>query len=255
MFQRRQILQSLLASIAYGALPSTPVSAAWSKKGVDGIQLGDPKPFSRASLLQQVKDQADRPFQQVGEVSDPWKNLTYDQYRGINFDPQKGLWKNTETPFVTEFFAPGLYFPRPISVFVVEEGTQRAVQFDKSLFVRNAAVPDLPNDDTLGFAGFRLRAAINDPERKDEFVVFQGASYFRAVGKGHAYGLSARGLALKTGEPEGEEFPEFRTFWIEKPAAGAKSVTLHALMESPSVAGLYSFDITPGDETDRRAHV
>ena len=44
-----------------------------------------------------------------------------------------------------------------------------------------------------------------------------GASYFRAVGAGQNYGLSARGLASNTGEPSGEEFPEFREFWIERP--------------------------------------
>ena len=40
---------------------------------------------------------------------------------------------------------------------------------------------------------------------QDEFLVFQGASYFRAVGRGQLYGLSARGLALRTGQPEGED--------------------------------------------------
>ncbi|MEL6966343.1 MAG: glucan biosynthesis protein G [Pseudomonadota bacterium] len=254
MFQRRHVLQSLLGAMTTAALPAGGAGGAWIGAAfaapAEAVQLGPPTPFSRAALLAQVEQRASKPFTQVGEVSDPWKNLTYDQYRGINFDPDKGLWKNTDRPFVTEFFAPGLYFPRPISVSIVEGGSQRAVQFDKALFVRGPVVPDLPNDETLGFAGFRLRATINDPERKDEFVVFQGASYFRAVGKGHAYGLSARGLALNTGEPEGEEFPDFRTFWIEKPDPGAKMITVHALMDSPSVAGLYTFKITPGDETE-----
>src|ERR1700688_3288478 len=34
----------------------------------------------------------------------------------------------------------------------------------------------------------------------DEVCVFLGASYFRAVAKGETYGLSARGLAINTGE-------------------------------------------------------
>ncbi|MEM1039685.1 MAG: glucan biosynthesis protein G [Pseudomonadota bacterium] len=215
----------------------------------EAVKLGPPLPFSREALLQQVKRLSEQSFKQVPEVSEPWRNLTYSQYRAINFDPNKGLWGKTDLPFVTEFFAPGLYFPRPIQVSIVEGDQQRAIQFDKALFVRGEPVPDLPNDDTLGFSGFRIRAAINDPQRKDEFVVFQGASYFRAVGRGHSYGLSARGLALRTGDAEGEEFPDFRQFWIEQPQAGAKMITVHALMDSPSVAGLYSFKITPGNDT------
>ena len=57
----------------------------------------------------------------------------------------------------------------------------------------------------------------------------QGASYFRAVAKEELYGLSARGLSISTGETKGEEFPAFKTYWIEKPAANAKSIVVHAL--------------------------
>ncbi len=68
------------------------------------------------------------------------------------------------------------------------------------------------------FAGFRLHATLNKPDYYDEVCVFLGASYFRAVAKGELYGLSARGLSINTGEAKGEEFPNFRTFWIEKPS-------------------------------------
>ena len=88
-----------------------------------------------------------------------------------------------------------------------------------------------------GFAGFRLRAPINRAEDFDEFAVFQGASYFRAVAKGQGYGLSARGLALNTAEASGEEFSFFRTFWIEHPQPEASVMVVHALLDSPSTTG------------------
>ncbi len=58
----------------------------------------------------------------------------------------------------------------------------------------------------------------------DEFLVFQGASYFRAVAKGQLYGVSARGLAVRTARPEGEEFPYFTDFWIERPPENAEQI-------------------------------
>jgi glucans biosynthesis protein len=83
----------------------------------------------------------------------------------------------------------------------------------------------------------------------DEFVVFQGATYFRGVGRGQSYGISARGLAIATGEPQGEEFPYFSKFWVERPASGQMDLVVHALMDSPSVTGAYRFTITPGEST------
>ena len=107
--------------------------------------------------------------------------------------------------------------------------------------------PPLPAG--LGFAGFRVHAAINQPEQFDEFCVFLGASYFRAVGRNTLYGLSARGLAIGTGRPEPEEFPFFRSFWLERPRPGATALVIHALLDSPSVAGAYHFLLRPGQTT------
>ena len=58
--------------------------------------------------------------------------------------------------------------------------------------------------------------------------MFVGASYFRAIGRQHVYGLSARGLAIDTAESSGEEFPWFKEFWL---------VTLVALVCVHGLAG------------------
>ena len=80
-------------------------------------------------------------------------------------------------------------------------------------------------------------------------LAFLGASYFRALGQGCRYGLSARGLAVNTGLAPGEEFPRFESFWMERPAEGAQSVTVYAALNSESVTGAYRFIVTPGDPT------
>tara|TARA_B110000503_G_scaffold27236_1_gene43268 strand:- start:4511 stop:4789 length:279 start_codon:yes stop_codon:yes gene_type:complete len=46
------------------------------------------------------------------------------------------------------------------------------------------------------FSGMRLHFRVNSDAHEDEFLAFQGTSYFRAVSKGQAYGLPARGLAI-----------------------------------------------------------
>ena len=145
-----------------------------------------------------------------------------------------------------DLFHPGLYFPRAVEVNVASDGLASPIAFDFALFDRTDRSPSLPVDDTMGFSGLRLRAASDVPGVFREFAVFQGASYFRAIGRDLVYGLSARGLALRTGDAEGEEFPDFTRFWVEEPAADARAVVVHALLDGPSVAGAYRFEVAPG---------
>ncbi len=243
---RRSFL-SLLA--AAGVLPQLAIPVAANGNMPPQPELGEAKPFSLDSLITMTRDLASRNYVPGTKVPQEWIDLNYDQYRGINFNPKSAKWRGTDSPFQLEFFAPGLYFPTAVTVDVVEGDQTRPVLFSKDNFVFSQAVPQLQADETLGFSGFRLRANINSNKNKDEFAVFQGASYFRAVARDQVYGLSARGLALNTADPEGEEFPDFRKFWVEKPKAGDTSATVHALLDSPSVAGLYSFIITPGSNT------
>jgi glucans biosynthesis protein len=184
------------------------------------------------------------------EVPDAWKTLSYDQYKALVFNTKKALWSDEDRAFQMDFFHPGLYFPRPIEINLVEGGTARMLGFDLSLFTRYDQFPaELvagAGDPALGYSGLRLRHELTKPGRFEEFMVFQGASYFRAIGTGQSYGLSARGLALNTGEAEGEEFPEFTRFWVEAPTGDATTITVHALLDGPSTTGAYTFHISPG---------
>jgi glucans biosynthesis protein len=63
------------------------------------------------------------------------------------------------------------------------------------------------------------------------------------------YGLSARALSIRTADPQGEEFPAFTAFWLEKPKPGDTAAVIHALLESQSLAGAYRITVTPGDTT------
>ncbi|MBK0326549.1 glucan biosynthesis protein G [Rhodobacteraceae bacterium F11138] len=202
--------------------------------------------FGQADVIALAQARAEADFEHRQTVPQAWRDLTYEQYKLIRFRPQAALWHGSDRPFNVDFFTPGPYFPRPVKVDTVENGMAHPVPFDMAMFEQSDAVPPLPVDDTLGFSGLRLRTEMHRPGQTDEFCVFQGASYFRAIGLDQIYGLSARGLALRTAEPEGEEFPDFVRFWLERPEPGQRSMVVHALMDSPSVTGAYRFEITPG---------
>ncbi len=235
MISRRTAL-GLMA--AFAALPA--------RAEEPGLQLGESAPFSREALVDRARKMAQGAYQMRAQIPADWRNLTYDQYRKIWFDTRNALWADTDTPQNIDVFPPGLYFPRPVAISVVEGDTARPLRFDMGVFDTTDRFPDVTIDDTLGYSGLRLRADLTGDGNKSEYAVFQGASYFRGIGTGQNYGLSARGLALKTGDPMGEEFPEFIAFWIEKPGDTEDSLTLHALLDSPSCSGVYTFVLTHG---------
>jgi glucans biosynthesis protein len=177
------------------------------------------------------------------------ETLTYDQYRDIRFNPDKSQWRDARLPFELAFFHQGLFFESPVRINEISNNTVHEIRFDPKLFnygANNLNPKELAN---LGFAGFRVHYPINTNKYKDEVLVFLGASYFRAIGKGQLYGLSARGLAIDTALTSGEEFPQFVEFWVERPEPKAKQLTIYALLDSRRVAGAYQFVIKPGTDT------
>lgn len=191
----------------------------------------------------------------------PFANLSYDHYRAIRFrrnkDPLRQSAKSSSF-FGLDLLPPGRYYQDRVRIFLVEPNAEQATEipfsldrfdFDPNFFVRDSLNLDEQALKGLSYSGFRLRFPLNYREVDDEFLVFQGASYFRAVAANTLYGLSARGLAIKTGKPEGEEFPRFSRFWIYRPDNSARSVQIDALLESESVTGAYSFLVFPGQET------
>ena len=239
---RRQALSVLAALAAMGALPA-------GAQDTHGMTLGDATPFDAETVIERARALAAAPYQPPPQIAPEWRDLDYDTFRGIWFDPRNALFRGTDGAVHADLFVAGLYFLHKIGINAVEGGMARPVVFDIDAFTRTDRFPDLPPEGT-GFAGLRLRGELVQRGLFQEYAVFQGASYFRAVGRDHGYGISARGLALNTGEPGGEEFPIFRDFWVEAAPPNARTVTVHALMDSPSVAGAYRFDITKGDTTE-----
>jgi glucans biosynthesis protein len=179
-------------------------------------------------------------------LPDVLEHIDYGDYARLQFKADQALWRREGLPFQVQFFPCGYLYRDPVEIFELVDGAERPVRFDPALFA-NAGLGHIAMPADLGFSGFRLHHPINDPDY-EEFAVFQGASYFRAAARNEVYGLSARGVSIGAGESR-EEFPRFTTFWLERPPPGAISVLVHALLDSESLAGAYSFRIQPGDDT------
>jgi len=177
------------------------------------------------------------------------QELTYDQYRDIRFKPDRAWWRTSKLPFELMFFHQGLYYNYPVKLHEIAPDGVHDMRFDPEFFDYGANTLDPKALNGLGYAGFRVHYSINSTKYKDEVLVFLGASYFRALGRGQRYGLSARGLAIDTALMSGEEFPRFTEFWIERPDPQARELRLYALLDSPRASGAYRFVLKPGQDT------
>ncbi len=225
----------LAVLLTLGLLFATPLSA--SAFGLDDV-------------ARQAEQLANKPHvPAASSVPEFLASLDYAHYREIRFLPEQALWRKDGLPFQLQFFHPGHLYTRPVNIHLIDNGKTRRLAFQPEAF-DYGSLPfkgRVPTD--IGYAGFRIHTALNAPDGMDETAVFLGGTYFRALGRGQHYGLSARGLAIDTAEARGEEFPAFTDFWIEKPAPGSTRLTVLALMDSPSLAGAYRFVIEPGRET------
>jgi glucans biosynthesis protein len=182
-------------------------------------------------------------------------NIGYDGLRAIRFKPERSTWRDRSLPFELQYFHLGLYQTEPVRIREIgPDGQVTELPFRTGDYDYGFHRFDTTAWGDLGHAGFRLHYPLNSVSYKDELAVFLGASYFRALGAGQQYGLSARGLAIDTVGGQGEDFPRFTEFWLRRPAATDREVTVLALLESPRATGAYRFVVRPGFQTTMTVH-
>ena len=233
---RRSFLAATFATVAMTENAAAPRAA----KG--------PQQFSGADVRGMAANLASKPFQPPDtKLPRAFGQMGYDAYRGIRYKAERALWRDEGLPFQLQLFHRGFLFSNRVELYQVVDKRAEPIVYSPDLFTFDGG--EAPPAGDMGFAGFRLHAPMNRHDYFDEVGAFLGASYFRAVAKGLGYGLSARGLAIRTGDARGEEFPYFKAFWIEKPAKDATALTVHALLDSQSASASYRFTIRPGEST------
>jgi len=196
----------LRGALVLGTALGLFATQAWAF-GLDDVAL-------RASKL------AASPYQKpAGTLPKSVKALTYDQYRDIRFRPDRALWRNAKLPFEIMFFHPGWFHEDTVVIHEVWAEGVRDIPFDPDLFDYGRNKIDREELAGLGYAGFRVHFPVNTPTYKDEVLVFLGASYFRGLGRGQRFGLSAstrcsirRGRRVPIGSSS-DPAPRRRSMW------------------------------------------
>jgi glucans biosynthesis protein len=217
-----------------------------------GSSAYPPQPFSEDLLDAFARRRADEPYKPFEKrVDEALAGLPYDQYsRAIVFKEDEAIWRKDNGPFWLEpYHTAGTYYAYPVELYSVEAGQALRVHYSEEDFVFNAPAKAPATPAQSDIAGVRVLAQIDRLGAFRDFLSFVGATNFRAIGSGQVFGLSARALAINTGQAIGEDFPLFRSLYIERPKPTGQSLTVHAFLDSVNATGRMKFIVTPGYNT------
>jgi len=179
-----------------------------------------------------------------------FSQMQFADFQKIQPRTERFAWRNQSTPFKLNFYHQGMHFNAPVRINEIVGDEVQEIRYEPDRFDFGDLKFDKRATGQLGYAGFRVMYPINRDGKEDEVMSLLGASYFRVIGKGQVYGLSGRGLAIDTAPPGGEEFPNFREFWVRRPAPQDQQIVIYALLDSPRATGAYEFTLRPGAGAD-----
>jgi periplasmic glucans biosynthesis protein len=238
--------RTLLKGAAASAAAMNPLAEAFGAQS-DGLQFDPPAPFTYDLFKTQAHDRARAPYDPPSRPApEVLQKINYEEWGKIRYRDDFALFANGPGRFPVTFFHLGLFFEKAVRMHVIDGGMSRQIIYEQSYFEMPANSParDLPKG--AGFAGLRVQEARDGALdwRKNDWVAFLGAAYFRSIGELGQYGLSSRGVALDVAVADRpEEFPDFTDFYIDS-AADGDTLTLYALMEGPSIVGAFRFLMT-----------
>lgn len=239
---RRAFLQSA-SLLTLGGMFFNPIPALLAAPG--RLRFGPAAAFSFDALVERAAALAKAPY-----VPPPTplpavvQQIDYEAWGNIRFRPDYALFAQGPSLYPVTFFHVGQFFQKSVKMHALENGRAREILYDNDYFSmpKDSIARKLPEN--TGFAGFRLQESRKREDwRTQDWIAFLGASYFRAIGALNQYGLSARGVIVDSAEPTPEEFPDFTEFFIEGAEKEGEPVRVYALLNGPSLAGAYRFEI------------
>jgi glucans biosynthesis protein len=245
MVERRDLLKGALGALAAAVVPPGEKAMAQGAAQEQGVL------FTRDGLLARARDHLKQPFAApAAELPDYFARFTREQYETTEVRPENRIWASEHKNFSIEPLLRGWVYGAPVKIFLVEAGKATPLRPALQQFSFGAQKPPerLPE---APFAGLRVwpSEAAGKPLDGTALLQFLGANFYRAKAAGQKkWGVMARGLSIGTADPS-EEYPVFREFYIETPPSGDDTLVIHALLDSPSVVGVYMFTLRAVEAT------
>jgi glucans biosynthesis protein len=224
------------------------------------LSLGPPQRFSWESFVASAQLNSQHVYRPaLSPDPEVIAKIDYEALSQIHYKSEETLFRNdASSPYPVAFFPLGNLFRKSVKMHVLTNGIEREIQYSPNYFSMPENNPARLLSHDAGFAGFQIRESKSRADWIDQnWVAFLGASYFRAMGELHQYGISARGLAINTIASKPEEFPDFVEYFIEGAKGEGAPVIVYARLDSSSATGAFKFTLyrTKGAVMEVDAHV
>ena len=113
------------------------------------------------------------------------EKINYEEWGKIRYRDDYALFADGPGRFPVTFFHLGLFFQKAVGMHVVEGGQSRKIIYEQSYFEMPANSPARELPQGAGFAGLRIQEPRDGALdwRKNDWVAFLGAAYFRSIGE------------------------------------------------------------------------
>lgn len=210
------------------------------------LVAGQAHAFGLNDVVVQAKQLASSGYQPVPKIPETLTQIDESTYGRIAFKPSAQLWSSSR--FSVLPIAAGYIYQRPVELYEVTPQSVAPIVFDKGQFdwPSPSFAQSVPAN--LGFAGFSVDYPLSGQDAKDLLLTFLGGTQLSVVAANQVEGAHARGVAIDTGLPQGEQFPMFTKFWLVRPDPADHHMTIYALLDGQSLTGAYEFVVRPDGE-------
>jgi periplasmic glucans biosynthesis protein len=199
--------------------------------------------FSFQDAVIQAKQLASQSYSATPQIPEALRQIDQNTYERIAIKPNASLWQTAR--FGIDPISAGYIYDQPVDLYEVTPDAVAPIVFDKSKFdwPSQAFAQTVPAN--LGFAGFSVHYPLSGQDARDVMLTFLGGAQFGIVAANQVLGAHARGVAIDTGLPQGEQFPRFTKFWLVRPNPSDLQLTIYALLDGKSLTGAYEFVVRP----------
>lgn len=205
--------------------------------------------FGLNDVVIQAKQLAASGYRPVSKIPESLIQIDQATFERIAIKPNVQVWPSSR--FDIRPIAAGYIYQRPVELYEVTPQSVAPIVFDKGQFdwPSPSFAQSVPAN--LGFAGFSVDYPLSGQDAHDLMLTFLGGAQFSVVAANQVEGAHARGVAVDTGLPQGEQFPMFTKFWLVRPDPADHHLTIYALLDGQSLTGAYEFVVRPdGDRVD-----
>jgi glucans biosynthesis protein len=245
---RRELLRLALGGAAIPAAALTAPKPMAQSAPARAATSATPEAFSAARVVDIARALAAEPYKPPAPAPlAAFGPGTPEEIAAIRYRPAELIWAGTGLAFAIEPLHRSRNLPGEVELYTVEGTTASRIAYERGKFDFGKLKPP-PVSAQLGFTGFRVHRR-RDNGALHAVASLLNASILSAIAPNQVWGAISRPLTVHSPDQIGEEASQIRAIWIEKPRNIATELVMHAVIDTPSLAGALRLTLRADEAT------